>query len=111
MKGFYMRTIAIFILFWLIIVVSGCANQSALTPNQESEDKFPVIVRLKTKNEVVTILAGQTEPLYNVSTRDGKILAQYFSEKQLQKNLPGIYRLLKTSYADNSNNAFIWAGN
>lgn len=105
-----MRTIAIFILSWLIIVVSGCANQSALAPNQESEDKLPVIVRLKTKNEVVTILAGQTEPLYNVTAKDGKIIAQYLSEKQLQKNLPDIYRLLKTSYTDNPNNAFIWAG-
>jgi hypothetical protein len=110
MKGFYMRTIAIFILFWLIIVVSGCANQSAPALNQEPKDKLPVIVRLKTKNEVVTILAGQTEPLYNVTTKDGKILAQYLSEKQLQKNLPGVYRLLKTSYTDNPNNAFIWAG-
>ena len=105
-----MRTIAIFILFWLIIVVSGCANQSALAPTHEPNGKLPVIVRLKTKNEVVTILSGQTEPLYNVTTKDGKILAQYLSEKQLQKNMPGIYRLLKTSYADNPNNAFIWAG-
>ena len=110
MKGFYMRTITIFFLFWLILIISGCANQSALAPTQEPKDKFPVIVRLKTKNEVVTILSGQTEPLYNVTAKDGKILAQYLSEKQLQKNLHGIYRLLKTSYADNPNNAFIWAG-
>ena len=86
------------------------AEQSALVLTQNSKDIFPVIVRLKTKNEVVTILSGQTGPLYNVTTKDGKILAQYISEKQLQKNLPGIYRLLKTSYADNPNNAFIWAG-
>lgn len=87
------------------------AEQSALSPTQEPKDKLPVIVRLKTKNEVVTILSGPTEPLYNVTTKDGKILAQYLSEKQLQKNLPGIYRLLKTSHADNHpNNAFIWAG-
>jgi len=87
------------------------AEQSALVPTQESKSKLPVIVRLKTKNEVVTILSGQTEPLYNVTTKDGKILGLYLSEKQLQKNLPGIYRILKTSYADNHpNNAFIWAG-
>jgi flagellar basal body rod protein FlgG len=86
------------------------AEQTALALTREPKDNLPVIVRLKTKNEVVTILAGQTEPLYNVTTKDGKILAQYLSEKQLQKNLPGIYRLLKTSYTDNPNNAFIWAG-
>ena len=82
-----------------------------MVPTQNSKDKLHVIVRLKTKNEVVTILSGQIEPLYNVTTKDGKILAQYLSEKQLQKNLPGIYRLLKTSYADNyPNDAIIWAG-
>jgi len=85
-------------------------EQSAPALTQEPKSKLPVIVRLKTKNEVVTILSGQTEPLYNVTTKDGKILAEHLSEKQLQKNLPGIYRLLKTSYADNPNNAFIWAG-
>ncbi|MCP4611040.1 MAG: hypothetical protein GY845_20215 [Planctomycetes bacterium] len=105
-----MRKITILILFWLILIISGCANQSALAPTREPNGKLPVIVHIKTKNEVVTILAGQTEPLYNVTTKDGKILAQHLSEKQLQKNLPGIYRLLKTSYTDNPNNAFIWAG-
>jgi flagellar basal body rod protein FlgG len=84
---------------------------SALAQPQLPNHKLPVIVRLKTKNEVITILSGQTGPLYNVTTKDGKVLGQYLSEKQLQKNLPGIYRLLKTSYADNHpNNAFIWAG-
>lgn len=105
-----MRKITILILFWLILIISGCTNQSALAPTQESKGTLPVIVHIKTKNEVVSVLSGQTEPLYNVTTKDGKILAQYISEKQLQKNLPGIYRLLKTSYADNPNNAFIWAG-
>lgn len=105
-----MRTIAIFILFWLIIVVSGCANQSEPALTQVPKDKFPVIVRLKTKNEVVTILSGQTGPLYNVMTKDGEILAEHLSEKQLQKNLPAIYRLLKKSYTDIPNNDFIWAG-
>ncbi|MBC8470869.1 MAG: hypothetical protein H8D56_15460 [Planctomycetes bacterium] len=106
-----MRKITILILFWLIFISFGCTNQSALAPTQEPKSKLPAIVHIKTKNEVVTILCGQTGPLYNVTTKDGKILAQYLSEKQLQKNLPGIYRLLKTSYADNHpNNAFIWAG-
>jgi flagellar basal-body rod protein FlgG len=86
-------------------------EQSALALPPEPKGKLPVIVRLKTKNEVVTILSGPTEPLYNVTTKDGKILGLHLSEQQLQKNLPGIYRLLKTSYADNHpNNAFIWAG-
>ncbi|NQT01160.1 MAG: hypothetical protein HQ580_03995 [Planctomycetes bacterium] len=105
-----MRKITIFILFWLIFISSGCTNQSALAPTQEPKGKLPVIVHIKTKNEVVTVLSGQTEPLYNVTTKDGKILGQYLSAQQLQENLPGIYRLLKTSYTGNPNIAVIWAG-
>jgi hypothetical protein len=105
-----MRKITILILYWLILIGTGCTDL-ALAPNQEPKDNLPIIVHIKTKDEVITVFSGQTEPLYNVTTKDGKILGQYLSEKQLQKNLPGIYRLLKTSYADNHpNNAFIWAG-
>jgi hypothetical protein len=105
-----MRKISTFILFWLIIISSGCTNQSAFTPAQMPKGKFPVIVHIKTKNEVITVLSGQTEPLYNVTTKDGKVLGQYLSAKELQQNLPGIYRLLKTSYADDQHFDVIWAG-
>lgn len=86
------------------------AEQSALAPTQEPKGKLPVIVHIKTKNEVISVLSGQTEPLYNVTTKDGKVLGLYLSAQQLQQNLPGIYRLLKTSYADNQNITVIWAG-
>ena len=105
-----MRKITNFILFWLMLISSGCTNQSALAPIQKQKSKFPVIVHIKTKNEVITVLSGQTEPLYNVTTKDGKVLGLYLSAQQLQKNLPDIYRLLKTSYADNQDFEVIWAG-
>jgi hypothetical protein len=44
------------------------------------------------------------------TSKDGKILGQFLSNQQLQKNLPDIYRLLKTSYTDNEDIAVIWAG-
>lgn len=105
-----MRKITIFILFWLILIISGCTNKSALAPTQEPKSKLPVIVYIKTKNEVISVLSGHTEPIYNVTTKDGKILGLYLSANELQKNLPDIYRLLKTSYADNQDIAVIWAG-
>lgn len=104
-----MRKITIFILFWLILISSGCTNQSTLAPTQEPKGKFPVIVHIKTKNEVITVLSGQIEPLYNVTTKDGKVLGQYLTAKELQENLPSIHRLLKTSYADNQEIDVIWA--
>ncbi len=104
-----MRKITIFIIVWLIFISFGCTNQSALTPNQKPKSKFPVIVHIKTKNEVITVFSGQTEPLYNVTTKDGKVLGLYLSAKELKENLPDIYRLLKTSYADNQEIDVIWA--
>jgi len=89
---------------------SQWAKDFTLAPAQKPKDKFPAIVHIKTKNEVITVLSGQTEPLYNVTTKDGKVLGLYLSAKELQKNLPDIYRLLKTSYADDQDITFIWAG-
>ena len=104
-----MRKIMIY-LIWFILISTGCTNQSVFAPAQNSKDNMPVIVYIKTQNEIITILSGQAEPLYNVATKDGKVLGQYLSAKELQKNLPDIYRLLKSSYADDPDNIVIWAG-
>ena len=104
-----MQKITIF-LFLLIIISAGCASQSALAPTQKSKDNFPAIVHIKTRNEIVTIFSGQPEPLYRVTTKDGKVLGRYLSAKELQENLPDIYYLLKTSYTQETNNIAIWAG-
>ncbi len=90
---------------------SQLAKRSTFAPTRKPKDKIPVIVHIKTKNEIITILSGQTEPLYNVTTKDGKVLGLYLSARQLQQKLPEIYRLLKTSYADDKDITFIWAGN
>jgi hypothetical protein len=104
-----MRKITTLILFWLIFICFGCTNQSTLAPVREPNGELPAIVHIKTKNEVITILSGQTELLYNVTTKDGKVRGRYLSAKELQENLPDIYRLLKTSYADNPDITVIWA--
>ena len=94
----------------LIIISAGCTSQSALAPTQKSKNDFPVIVYIKTRNEIVTIYSGQTEPLYKVATKDGKVLGQYLSDKELRENLPDIYYLLKSSYTQDTDNIAIWAG-
>jgi hypothetical protein len=104
-----MRKIIILILFLLILISTGCTDL-APAPTQEPKSTLPVIVHIKTKNEVISVLSGQTEPLYNVTTKDGKVLGQYLSAQELQENLPNIYRILKTSYADNQDITVIWAG-
>ncbi|MBN1804527.1 MAG: hypothetical protein JW837_04705 [Sedimentisphaerales bacterium] len=97
------------LLIWLILINSGCTNQSTLVSTQKLKDKHSVIVHIKTKNEIITVLSGQTGPVYNVTTKNGKILGQYLSAKELRENLPEIYRLMKASYADDPENVVIWA--
>jgi hypothetical protein len=104
-----MRKIIIFIISWLIFLSSGCTNQSALTSTLKPKDKLPAIVHIKTKNEIISVFSGQTEPLYKVTTKDGKVLGQYLTAKELKENLPNIYRLLKTSYVDDQEIDVIWA--
>ena len=104
-----MRKIIIF-LTWLILISAGCASQSAFAPDQKSKDNLPAIVHIKTRNEIVTIFSGQTEPLYSVTTKDGKVLGQFLSDEELRENLPDIYHLLKSSYTQDIDNIAIWAG-
>ena len=105
-----MRKIVILILCWLMLIGSGCSEQSGRVQTENLEDKFPVIVSLETRNEVVSIMSGYEGPVYTVTTRDGGILGKDLSEQELQEKLPNIYHFLKTSYADDGKGRAIWAG-
>ena len=105
-----MRKTVILILFWLILISSGCGKQSGRVQTENTESKLPVIVYLETRNEVVNIMSGYEGPVYTVTTRDGRILGKYLSEQALQVKLPNIYHFLKTSYADDDKGSAIWAG-
>ena len=105
-----MRKIVILILCWLILIGSGCGEQSVRVQTGNLEDNLPVIVSLETRNEVVSIMSGYEGPVYTVTTKDGRILGKYFTEQELQVKLPSIYHFVKTSYADDEKCCAIWAG-
>jgi len=105
-----MQKIVIFILCWLILIGSGCGEQSGRVQTGNPEDKLPVIVYLETRNVVVSIMSGYEGAVYTVTTKDGRILGKYLSEHELQEKLPNIYYFLKTSYADDGKGSTIWAG-
>ncbi len=105
-----MREIVIFIVCGLVLIGSGCGEQSGRVQTENLEDKLPVIIYLETRNEVVSIMSGYEGPVYTVTTRDGGILGKDLSEQELQVKLPNIYRFLKTSYADDEKCNAIWAG-
>ena len=105
-----MRKTVILILFWLILIGSGCGEQSGRVQTENTKDNFPMIVYLKTRNEVVSIMSGYEGAVYTVTTKDGRILGRHFTEQELQVKLPNIYHFLKTSYADDEKGSAIWAG-
>jgi len=105
-----MRKVVILILCGLTLIGSGCGVQSGRVQTGNLEDNLPVIVSLKTRNEVISIMSGYQEPVYTVATRDGRILGKQLSEQELQVKLPEIYHFLKTSYADDEKGSVIWAG-
>jgi hypothetical protein len=105
-----MRTVVILILCWLTLLGSGCGEQSGRVQTGNLEDNLPVIVFLKTRNEVVTIMSGYPGRVYTVTRRDGKILGKDLAEQELKEKLPDIYHFLKTSYADDGVGGKIWAG-
>jgi len=77
---------------------------------ENREDNLPVIVYLKTRNEVVSIMSGYEGPVYTVARKDGRILGKQLTEQELQVKLPNIYHFVKTSYADDEKGSVIWAG-
>jgi hypothetical protein len=106
-----MQKTVISIFCWLILIGSGCGNQSARGHTGSPEGKLRVIVFLEMRNEVVTIMPGHEGLVYTVTTKDGRILVQHVSAQELQAQLPNIYHFLKTSYADDERSGAVWAGN
>ena len=82
-----MRKIVILILCWLILIGSGCGEQSVHVQTGNLEENLPIIVSLETRNEVVSIMSGYEGPVYTVTTREGEILGKHLSEQELQVKL------------------------
>lgn len=105
-----MQKTMILILCWLILIGLGCGNGSEGVQAENPKNECQVIVHLETRNEVVTVMSRHEGLVYTVTTKDGRILAERFSEQELQLRLSNIYHLLKTSYADNGRSGAVWAG-
>ena len=105
-----MQKTIILIFCCLMLIGSGCSDKPAAVRIRRPKNGLPVIVHLETRGEVVTIMSGHDGPVYTVTTKAGRILAQHLSAQELQAKLPNIYHLLKTSYADGEDTGPIWAG-
>ena len=105
-----MRKIIILIVCGLILIGSGCGENSVSLQTEDMKDNFPVIVHLRMRTEVVSIMSGYEGVVYTVMTKDERILGEHLSEQELQVRLPNIYYFLKKSYADDEKDGVIWAG-
>ena len=57
------------------------------------------IVRLETRDKLVTVQSGPEGLVYLVQTKDGKVLHENLSEEQLKAQAPEIHELIKTAVA------------
>jgi hypothetical protein len=57
------------------------------------------IVRLETRDKLVTVQSGPDGLVYLVETKDGKVLHENLSEEQLKAQAPEIHELIKTAVA------------
>lgn len=105
-----MQKKAMSILGCLVLACLGCGSRPTLVQTGSALDQLQVIVHLKTRSEVTTVMSGRKGRAYTIRAKDGKILEQQISESELWTKFPAIYLLLKTSYADQSKNSAIWAG-
>ena len=63
---------------------------------------FPVICFLEKREQMITIKAGPTGPVYSAKTTDGKTLFENLSLEQLRAQVPEIHELIKTAVASGS---------
>jgi len=80
------KTIA---LLSLGILVGGYARPPAVAPQAQIKQKeLPVICRLVSREQTVTISAGPNGSVYSVNSADGKTLLSYASRDQLREQFP-----------------------
>ena len=105
-----MCKIGVLMICLVVSAFSGCGEPPTSTQVTNTQDPLPVIIRLETKSENITAMAGFDVPVYTVRTKDGRVLGQQLSEQQLQVRLPHIHRLLQRSFAEDGETGVIWAG-
>ncbi len=57
----------------------------------------PVITHLEFRDKLVTIKAGAHGPIYEVRSKDGRLLRENLTAKELQAREPGLYKLIQTA--------------
>src|SRR3954451_23368197 len=83
------------------LLLGGCARQPApMAPQAQIQKDLPVICKLVSRHETVTISAGRRGTVYSVSDAAGKTMASYESREELRARYPLLSHQLETGIAD-----------
>jgi hypothetical protein len=88
-----------------LIALVGCASHPESTATAASTN--PVITRLLSCHEVITITAGPVAPLYTVADPSGRVLVSRMTMQELRTTDPELYQRLAPALAPT---AEAWAG-
>ena|SRR5437773_112700 len=81
------------------LFIAGCCCHKKESTTQTAAANNPVIVRLVSRQQVVTISASRRGPVYNIATTDGKTLVADATLSELAANHPDLYRQLAPALA------------
>jgi hypothetical protein len=86
------RNIVVIAVLTFAVMMSGCLTCCA-------DD--PVIGHMERRDTIVTIHAAKDGPRYTVRAKDGSLIVERLTEKELQAKLPDVHRDIKTGVAGN----------
>jgi hypothetical protein len=87
-----------------VVICSGCGNQHAAAPRAAVHED-PVITRMVSRSQTVTIRAGKNGPTYSVESPDGQVLLASATLDELRIQQPDLARRIETLQAGTA-----WAG-
>jgi hypothetical protein len=77
-----------------LTVLSGCASRPPAGAPPFVADRYPVIVRLVGRTQVITITSGPNSPLYSIASLQGEPLVSDATLDELRTLDPPTYRML-----------------
>ena len=69
---------------------------------------LPVIVHLEKRGQWITVKAGPKGPVFTVTSKDGKMVHQNLTEKEMQAKAPELFQFYKTGMAGGAQKNGSW---
>jgi hypothetical protein len=84
-------------LMCLGLLLGGCSRQTPVAPQAQLKAAPPVICRLVSRDQTITISKGAGGPVYSVQTAAGKTLLSYATLGELRDRHPDLARQLDSA--------------